>query len=192
MNSLLRTGRITLVHFRRLYMRTLLSFCFAVIIFTPLTLHAAGSSSSDSSSSSESTYSSDDDSSSSSDGGYSYTTYGMRMAANYISDENFDKAIAQLKKETSRTPDNADAWNLLGFSLRKTGLYEEAEAAYTKALEIDPKHTRAMEYMGELYLTLDMPEKTKALLGKLNALCVFNCKDRDLLKKALADYEAKS
>ena len=116
----------------------------------------------------------------------------MRMAASYIAEENFLKAIAQLQKEVSRKPDNADAWNLLGFSLRKQGEYGAAETAYEKALSIDPKHTGAMEYMGELYLTLNMPEKSKALLVDLNRLCAFNCKDRDALKAAIAAYEAKN
>ena len=116
----------------------------------------------------------------------------MRMAAYYIEEENFLKAIAQLQKEVSRKPDNADAWNLLGFSLRKQGEYGAAETSYEKALSIDPKHTGAMEYMGELYLTLDKPEKSKALLADLNRLCAFNCKDRDALKAAIAAYEAKN
>ena len=163
-------------------MRVFLSFCFAILVLMPLSVNAAGTSSSSSSSSSDA----------SNDNGYSYTTYGMRMAASYIEDGSFTKAISQLNKEVERRPDDADAWNLLGFSLRKSGNYQDAEKAYTKALNIDPKHTRAMEYMGELYLTLDMPDKTKALLDRLNDLCSFNCKDRDMLKKALAAYEAKN
>ena len=161
-------------------MRSLFSVLLTLLVILPLTAHAAGSSSNDSSSSTSDSKS------------YEYNSYGMRMAASYIEDENFAKAVSQLKKEVSRKPDNADAWNLLGFSLRKQGIYDEAETAYKKALSIDPEHTGAMEYMGELYLTLNMPEKSKALLSELNALCTFNCKDRDTLKKAIAAYESKN
>lgn len=161
-------------------MRTLISLFLTCLIIAPLTVHAAGSSSNDSNSSESNSTS------------YEYNSYGMRMAASYIEEENFLKAIAQLQKEVSRKPDNADAWNLLGFSLRKQGEYGAAETAYEKALSIDPKHTGAMEYMGELYLTLNMPEKSKSLLADLNRLCAFNCKDRDTLKAAIAAYEAKN
>ena len=40
-----------------------------------------------------------------------------------------------------------------------------------------------------MYLSLKQPEKAQALLERLNKLCMFNCKDRDMLKKAIADYQ---
>ena len=89
-----------------------------------------------------------------------------------------------------KQPDHADAWNLLGYSARKSGDFKTAESAYTKALEIDPNHTQAMEYMGEMYLTLKQPEKAEMLLGRLNKLCSFNCIDRDSLKMAIKKYKA--
>ena len=46
-----------------------------------------------------------------------------------------------------------------------------AQENYDKALSIEPKHTGAMEYMGELYLTLNQPEEAKSLLNRLNMLC---------------------
>ena len=159
-------------------MRTLQSFIMACLIIMPLSALAAGSTSTESSSDSSSNY--------------EYNSYGMRMAASYIEEENYAKAITQLQKEIKRKPDHADAWNLLGFSLRKQGSYEEAEKAYSQALAIDPKHTGAMEYMGELYLTLNMPEKSETLLAQLNKLCTFNCKDRDALQKAIKAYKANN
>ena len=98
--------------------------------------------------------------------------------------------MRELRSVLKYQPDNADAWNLMGYSARKTGDFKTAEAAYTKALEIDPKHTQAMEYMGEMYLTLKQPEKAEELLARLNALCSFNCTDRDDLKDAIKKYKA--
>ena len=108
-----------------------------------------------------------------------------------LAQDNYDKALSLLTKLAETRPTDADMWNLTGFSLRKLGKYDEAKAAYEKALSIEPKHTGAMEYMGELYLTLNQPEEAKSLLNRLNMLCVYNCKDRDALKKAIADYESK-
>ena len=100
-------------------------------------------------------------------------------------------ALTALAIVTKDQPENADAWNLTGYANRKLGDFPQSEAAYEEALRLDPKHTRAMEYMGELYLTLDELDKAEALLKRLNKLCYFNCKDRDLLKKAIAAYKAQ-
>ena len=108
-----------------------------------------------------------------------------------LAQKDYGKALSLLTKLAKTRADDADVWNLTGFSSRKLGKYDEAKAAYEKALSLDPRHTGAMEYMGELYLTLDQPEQAKMLLAKLNKLCSFNCKDRDALKKAIAAYEGK-
>ena len=115
----------------------------------------------------------------------------MRAAEAAITRKDFDAALTALEGERLANPKNADAWNLTGFSLRKTGKYDASEQAYTKALTLDPTHTQAMEYMGELYLTVDQPEKADALLQRLNGLCSYNCRDRDLLARAIASYKAK-
>ena len=130
------------------------------------------------------------------DSGYSYTakpskSAAMRAAEAAITRKDFDAALIELEGERLANPKNADAWNLTGFSLRKMGKYDASEKAYTKALTLDPTHTQAMEYMGELYLTIDQPEKADALLQRLNGLCSYNCRDRDLLAKAIAAYKAK-
>lgn len=132
-------------------------------------------------------------------GGESNFSYGsgssesteMRKAKVAIAQKNFDRALGYLEQVRDDDPENADAWNLTGFSLRKTGKYKASEKAYTKALTIDPKHSRAIEYMGELYLTLNQPGKAEALLARLENLCSFNCKERDMLAKAIRDYNTK-
>ena len=107
-----------------------------------------------------------------------------------IARKDYSLAISELNAVLSKKPEHADAWNLLGYSSRKSGDFKTAEAAYTKALKIDPKHTQAMEYMGEMYLTLNQPAKAEELLARLNKLCSFNCVDRDLLKAAIKQYKA--
>ena len=63
-----------------------------------------------------------------------------------LAQENYDKALSLLTKLHKTRPTNADVWNLTGFSQRKLGNYDEAKAAYEKALSIEPRHTGALEY----------------------------------------------
>lgn len=114
----------------------------------------------------------------------------LKPARQAISRQDFTTAISEIRSVLEEQPDNADAWNLLGYSSRKTGDFKTAEAAYTKALDLDPKHTQAMEYMGEMYLTLNQPDKAEELLARLNKLCSFNCNDRDDLEAAIKSYKA--
>ena len=62
-----------------------------------------------------------------------------------------DFAYTILEAGLASEPDNADIHNLLGFSARKMGRYEDNMKHYQKALAINPKHEIALEYMGELY-----------------------------------------
>ena len=115
----------------------------------------------------------------------------LKAARQAITRKEFGLAIEELQAVLQTQPNHADAWNLLGYSARKSGDFKTAETAYKKALEIDPKHTQAMEYMGEMYLTLNQPEKAEQLLDRLNSLCSFNCIDRDALKLAIKKYKAE-
>lgn len=113
----------------------------------------------------------------------------LKTARQAITRKAFAEAISELRDVLNKQPDHADAWNLLGYSARQSGDFRTAEAAYTKALEINPKHTQAMEYMGEMYLAMNQPEKAEELLARLDQLCSFNCIDRDLLKAAIKRYK---
>ena len=60
--------------------------------------------------------------------------------------KDYNGALADLR---SMKP-SADVYNLMGFSLRKSGDYKQAYAYYRKALDLDPTHKGALEYLGEL------------------------------------------
>ena len=102
---------------------------------------------------------------------------------------DYESGYKLAKKATELYPNNPDAWNYLGFSSRKLGKYDESEMAYTEALSINPEHVGAMEYYGELHLTLKRPEKAKLLLAQLKSLCSFNCTEMKQLEKAIKNYE---
>lgn len=109
-----------------------------------------------------------------------------------IEAQDYATAIARLEKVTAAEPENADAFNLLGYALRENGQVEEAIGQYRKALEIDPDHLGAHEYIGQAYLKLHQPEKAKEHLAELDDLCLVGCKEYRSLKAAIEAYEAKS
>ena len=85
-------------------------------------------------------------------------------------------------------PKNADGYNLLGYSSRWLGKYDEAFAAYDKALALDPKHKGALEYSGVAYLKVNQKEKAEAQLARLKAICT-SCEETTDLAKAIAAYK---
>ena len=109
----------------------------------------------------------------------------MRMATSLISKEKYAEALAQLETEVAADPKNADAWNLTGFVSRKLGDYSRSEKAYDTALAINPKHAGALEYKGELYLTLKNLAGAEEMLSRLKANCSFNCNELKALRKAI-------
>lgn len=115
----------------------------------------------------------------------------VAAAEKKIAAEDFAGAIPLLEKATRTNPRNADAFNLLAFSQRNLGDYESAAGNYKTALSIDPDHKGALEYQGELFLTLDQPERAEANLARLDSICFFACRAYVELKQAIDDYRAK-
>jgi Flp pilus assembly protein TadD len=106
-----------------------------------------------------------------------------------VEDEQFEKAVMLLTKAVRTDPSNADAQNLLGFSYRKLGKYDEALIHYQKALALDPYHKGAYEYMGEAYLELGDLPKAEDLLAGLVRLCPDSCAERTSLQQAIDTYK---
>ena len=128
-----------------------------------------------------------------SSGGSGYTVAApskeMRKATVMIRNEDYTGALKLLKAEIARNPDNADAWNLTGFASRKLGDYAASEVAYDEALAIDPKHKGALEYKGELYLTLGNLEGAENMFDRLNKACFLSCKEKKQLAAAIRTYK---
>jgi tetratricopeptide (TPR) repeat protein len=79
----------------------------------------------------------------------------------------------------------ADKFNLLGFTARKSGDYVSAAAFYEKALSLDPKHVQALEYQGELFLQLGQFSDAENNLDKIKKICSLPCKEEELLAEAI-------
>jgi len=92
-----------------------------------------------------------------------------------IEARNYKDALPLLQQVVAKEPRNADAYNLLGYATRKSGNPQGSLQYYTTALQIDPKHLGANEYMGEAYLMLDQPQQAEQHLARLGQLCTFGC-----------------
>lgn len=123
------------------------------------------------------------------------TTVGASAGASYekgkalIVAKDWTGAITALEEADRLQPRNADVQNLLGYSNRKLGNLDKALVHYASALQIDPKHVGAHEYLGETYLMLNNPAKAKVELGTLKKLCGVKCEQYLDLSKAIAGYK---
>ena len=101
-----------------------------------------------------------------------------------IKAKDYQGALAQLR-ELADGVQHADVYNLLGFTLRKTGDFKTSLTYYTKALEMAPDHKAAREYLGELYVETGNMDKAKEQLAALVKLCPGGCEEREDLQKAI-------
>ena len=94
----------------------------------------------------------------------------------------YSKAFTKLEKAYAKDKKNADILNYLGFTLRKTGNFEEAEKFYIEGLKIDAGHLGINEYLGELYIETGRIELAKERLTVLKGC---NCEEYDELKELI-------
>jgi Flp pilus assembly protein TadD len=104
----------------------------------------------------------------------------------------YQDAVTLLTKVVQREPDNADAHNYLGFSLRKLGDLDKAQAHYRTALQLEPDHKAALEYYGELFLQIKDLPRAEEQLARLQHVCPSGCTERAELEKAVKAYKAGS
>jgi tetratricopeptide (TPR) repeat protein len=102
-----------------------------------------------------------------------------------IKAKDFKGALAELTPMLA-TYQHADVYNLMGFSLRKTGDYKQAYTFYRKALDFDPDHKGALEYLGELYVETGQMDKAKENVVRLQQLCPSGCEELADLEKAIS------
>tara|TARA_B100000963_G_scaffold308661_1_gene284211 strand:+ start:37 stop:507 length:471 start_codon:yes stop_codon:yes gene_type:complete len=117
-------------------------------------------------------------------------TSAYLSAEKLINKKKFSDAILKLNDALASDSENADIYNYLGFSHRKLGKMEKAAFYYNKALKINPKHKGALEYQGEMYLTLNQIGKAEENLKKLDKICFLGCSEFDKLKKSIIDKKS--
>jgi tetratricopeptide (TPR) repeat protein len=65
----------------------------------------------------------------------------------YLETQRPDLAVEALKRAVSTAPEDANAHYLLGNAYGTVGQLERAAACYRRALEIDPRHAKAEEFL---------------------------------------------
>lgn len=109
----------------------------------------------------------------------------LASAEELIRKESYGNAIDVLNDIVETNPREADAYNLLGYSYRKSKDYSRAERNYKRALRLNPDHKGALEYVGELYLETDRRDKAEESLAKLEKLCPSGCEELDDLRESM-------
>ena len=162
-------------------MNKILYTILMIFISTEVSFAAMGGGSSSSSSSSSSTsYSSSSD-----DSGPYTATNRFKEINKLIKLEKFSEAHKLLKNIKKVNTDEADRLNLLGFTARKSGDLNAAGEFYQQALALNPKHTGALEYQGELFIQLGKIDLAKANLAKIDKICWLPCNAERDLRKAI-------
>ncbi|WP_222863983.1 tetratricopeptide repeat protein [Pigmentiphaga aceris] len=104
--------------------------------------------------------------------------------------KDYQSAADDLRALTA-TVKHADLYNLLGFSLRNLGQYDEAAKWYREALYYDPDHRNAIEYQGELFIKTGQLQRAKNNVQKLEFLCLQGCLELTQLREAVAAAEKR-
>src|SRR5262245_55331159 len=108
-----------------------------------------------------------------------------------IKAQDFKGALAELTPMLT-TYQHADVYNLMGFSLRKTGDTKQAFTFYRKALDFNPQPKGALEYLGELYVETGQLDKAKETVATLRKLCPSGCEELSDLEKAISGAAPKT
>jgi len=108
-----------------------------------------------------------------------------------VDTKDWQTAITRLSSAALRDTRNADIQNYLGYAYRRTGQLELAFKHYQRALQLDPRHRGAHEYVGEAYLIVNNLAKAEEHLAALQKICLMPCEEYEDLKKAVADYRGR-
>lgn len=113
----------------------------------------------------------------------------LRPVRAKIRAKDWKGATADLYALIDRGVQHPDVYNLLGFSLRNGGDYQTAYTYYRKALEFDPEHKGALEYLGELYVKTGEIAKAREHVVLLKKLCPQGCEELEDLEQAIAEAQ---
>ena len=106
-----------------------------------------------------------------------------------IEEKKWAEAIDSLGKAAVRDPDNPDLQNWIGYSNRKLAKYDLAFKHYKRAIELDPRHRGAHEYIGETYLMVGDVASAEKHLAALRDICLLPCEELDDLERAIKAHK---
>ena len=112
--------------------------------------------------------------------------YRQGVAAVEVKD--WTTAIGLLSSAALRDTRNADIQNYLGYAYRNTGELALAFKHYQRALQLNPRHRGAHEYLGEAYLMIGNVAKAEEHLALLRKICLIPCAETGVLEKKIAEF----
>lgn len=104
-----------------------------------------------------------------------------------INNGQYQEAFNDLRLTSAAAGPHPDITTYMGYTQRKLGNYDVAKSYYAMALEVDPNHRGANEYLGELYVETGDLEKAKLQLAKLEEICTFGCIEENELRSWIFD-----
>jgi Flp pilus assembly protein TadD len=102
--------------------------------------------------------------------------------------KDWTEAVRLFQLSEKRNPDSADLQNYLGYSYRNLKQFDPAFKHYERALELDPRHRGAHEYIGEAYLMTGNLAGAEKHLAALKQICLLPCEELKDLERAVAEY----
>lgn len=104
-----------------------------------------------------------------------------------INQGKYAEAFDDLYLTAAAAGPHPDITTYMGYTQRKLGNYETAQHYYAMALDVDPNHKGANEYLGELYVETGQMDKAHAQLAKLEEICTFGCIEENELRAWIID-----
>ena len=107
-----------------------------------------------------------------------------------IEARDWPTAIRLLSSAALRDTRNPDIQNYLGYAYRNSGDLSPAFLHYNRALQLNPRHRGAHEYLGEAYLMIGNLAKAEEHLAALQKICLLPCEELGLLQGKIAAQRA--
>jgi Flp pilus assembly protein TadD len=109
-----------------------------------------------------------------------------------IDAKDWATAITSLSSAALRDTRNADIQNYLGYAYRHAGQLDLAFQHYQRALQLNPRHRGAHEYVGEAYLLVHNLAQAEEHLAALQQICLIPCEEYADLQQKIAEYRSKT
>ena len=111
---------------------------------------------------------------------------------NAIVMKDWSAAIKSLSSAALRDTRNADIQNYIGYAYRNSGQMELAFKHYARALQLNPRHRGAHEYVGEAYLMANNLSKAEEHLAALQKICLIPCEEYEDLRKQIEVFRQRA
>jgi len=102
--------------------------------------------------------------------------------------KDWTTAVERFKRAEVRNPESADLQSYIGYSYRNLKNYDLAFTHYKRAIQLDPRHRGAHEYIGETYLLVGDVAGAERHLQALREICLLGCEELKDLEAAIAKH----